>query len=151
MKTVIYSRVSEKDPAKSKTLINGQEKCCLAEAKKLGCDNITLIKDEGELATNLNRPGLKKMVELCEKKEIGQIITINSDRLSRNTTDHLSLLNFFKQRGVKIHYALQSNTSAKSAEEVMVDGVINNVIEFQKSQTIWKKLILLVKQLKSKG
>jgi len=130
MDTLIYCRTSDKNPINSKKSIATQEEICLAEAKKLGCSNITIIKDEGESATNLDRPGMKKIMELCENKKADQIITIGYGRLSKNIKDHIFLREFFKQHNVKVHCVSQPDACD------FIDDTIKAITEYQKSQII---------------
>ena len=102
--TIVYSRCSTEDQASNGISIDSQVRICTDEAKRLGCNNIKIIKDEGKSAGNMDRPGLKEIMRLCEEKKVKRIIMLSGDRLSRKMENHLFLRGFFKKHGVEVHY-----------------------------------------------
>jgi len=93
MKTaLIYSRVSTEEQAEEGKSIETQIKLC----KKWAKDNDYQIQetyiDRGKSATTLNRPALQDLLAKC-KDDIGidAILVQDTDRLARNTLDHLTI------------------------------------------------------------
>lgn len=61
-------------------------------AKFQGWDNIVSFVDEGESAKDMNRPALKRLIELVKKGKVARVITMTVDRLSRNLLDMLNFI-----------------------------------------------------------
>jgi site-specific DNA recombinase len=149
MKIILaYLRVSTDNQKTDGLSIDAQEKMCLEEAKNLGHESIEIIKDEGKSAGSMNRPGLKRIMKLCEENKVEKIIMVSSDRLSRNMADHIVLRNFFKEHGVSLHYISQANIDTDNAMGVMMDNVFASFNEFQRLQTADKTKSTLLQKVK---
>lgn len=146
--TIVYSRCSTEDQASNGISIDSQVRICTDEAKRLGCNNIKIIKDEGKSAGNMDRPGLKEIMRLCEEKKVKRIIMLSGDRLSRKMENHLFLRGFFKKHGVEVHYTSQANIDINTAMGIMMDNTFANMSEFQRLQTSDKTKACLTQKVK---
>jgi len=97
---IAYCRTSTPNQTEN---LNAQERMCVEESKKLGYKSIKIIKDDGKNATDMNRPGLQKIVNLCNTGKVRAIITTNENRLARNKKDFLSLQKIFASRKIILH------------------------------------------------
>ncbi len=61
-------------------------------AKLQGWENVVPFVDEGESAKDMNRPALKRLIELIKKGKVARVITMTVDRLSRNLLDMLNFV-----------------------------------------------------------
>jgi len=131
-KAIIYCRVSTEEQSNKGLSLDAQEKVCLKAAKEAGYTSAQVIRDEGKSAGNMKRPGLQRILRLCEEGKLETIFMIHSDRLARNTEDHLKLRRFFQETGVKVVYVLQPNLSDNTAFGKTMDTVMAAFNEMQR-------------------
>jgi DNA invertase Pin-like site-specific DNA recombinase len=102
---LIYSRVSTDEQAKEGQSIDAQIKLCNAYMEQNGYTLASngIYKDEGKSGSNTNRPGLQDLLlRVSEEKNIEAVFVLDTDRLARNTLDHLKIKNIFKKHNVTL-------------------------------------------------
>ncbi len=102
---LIYSRVSTEEQAKEGQSIDAQIKLCSAFMKENGYSIASngIYKDEGKSGSNTNRPGLQALLQrVIDDKNIDAVFILDTDRLARNTLDHLSIKAIFQKHNVKL-------------------------------------------------
>ena len=103
---LIYSRVSTEEQAKEGQSIAAQINLCLVFMEQnsylLAKDGI--YKDEGKSGTNTNRPGLQTLLQrvIDDHKNLDAVFILDTDRLARNTLDHLSIKAIFQKHSIKL-------------------------------------------------
>ena len=112
MKAVGYIRVSTEDQAREGVSLDNQRAKIQAYCDLKDLDLIEIIEDAGISAKNLNRPGIKKVLELARAKQIDAIVTYKLDRMFRSTVDALESTKKFDKWGVSFH-SLQENLDTK--------------------------------------
>jgi len=90
MRAAIYLRVSTLDQVDGYSLDNQRERL-MAYCTAQGWTDVTVYMDD-ESGTNMNRPGLKRLVRHAQEKKIDAIVVLKLDRLSRKQKDVLYLL-----------------------------------------------------------
>lgn len=101
MRVAAYVRVSTIEQRDEGYSLDVQKDRLLAFAKSQGWDDITIYMDDGYTGTDMNRPGLKRMIRHIEEKMINCVIVMKLDRLSRKQKDALYLLeDVFDKNGV---------------------------------------------------
>jgi len=130
-KAVAYCRVSTDEQADKGLSLDVQEEVCLRQIAADGYQDFEVIRDEGKSAGSLNRPGIQKVIDLVLNREISAVYAVNSDRIARNTLDHLNLMDLFEKNGVKLRYISQPNSDG-SAMAKMVDTVFASFNEMQR-------------------
>jgi len=104
-KALIYVRVSTAEQAKEGQSISAQIKLCrnFAQENNISIAKNGVYKDEGKSGSNTNRNGLQALLErISEDSSINLVLVLDTDRLARNTLDHLSLKSLFKKRKVDL-------------------------------------------------
>jgi len=128
---LIYCRVSTEEQAEQGYSLDAQEKFCREFAKNNGYEITGVFRDEGRSGTNLDRPALKDLLAKCqEDKSIGALIVQETDRLARNTKDHLTIKALLQKSGVKIISVAQPMLD-DSPEGNMIDTILASVNQFQ--------------------
>ncbi len=134
-KAVIYARVSTEEQADNGKSIETQEKICSKWAKDNGYQITGIYKDEGKSATNLNRPALKELLSRCQDLgDINAILIQDTDRLARNTLDHLTIKSILKKNDVKL-ISISQPMIDDSPEGNLIDTIIASVNAFQSQIT----------------
>lgn len=91
MRVACYIRVSTLDQVEGYSL-DVQRERLTAYCTAQGWDDFSIYMDDGESGTNIDRPGLKRMVRHIEEKKINAVVVLKLDRLSRKQKDVLYLL-----------------------------------------------------------
>jgi len=130
-KAVIYCRVSTEEQAKEGYSLDAQKKLCSRFAKGDGYRIAGIYRDEGKSATTLNRPALQDLLAKCQQdKSIDAVVVQETDRLARNTKDHLTIRAILKKAGVKLISVAQPMLD-DSPEGNMIDTILASVNQFQ--------------------
>lgn len=91
MKAAIYVRVSSDEQIKGFSL-EKQEETCMDFLKKEGHELYHVYCDPGLSAKDTNRPELQKMLAEIPRKSFDMIVVWNSDRLTRDVIDGLTMV-----------------------------------------------------------
>jgi len=130
-KAIIYCRVSTEEQAHEGFSLDVQEKYCRNFAQHNNFRIAGVYRDEGKSGTTLDRPALKDMLEKCQKdKSINAVIIQETDRLARNTQDHLTIKALLQKADVKLISVAQPMLD-DSPEGKMIDTIIASVNQFQ--------------------
>ena len=55
------------------------------------------------------RPGLNRLIELCEAQEIDMIVTLKVDMIYRNTIEFLKVCKMLNERNIKLYISRNGN------------------------------------------
>lgn len=91
MRVVCYVRVSTEEQTLGYSL-DKQEEECIKLIKQAGHQFIESFVDDGYSAKDTNRPALQRMLEGIPKRQFDMIVVWNSDRLSRDVIDGLTIV-----------------------------------------------------------
>ena len=100
---LIYTRVSTQEQAKEGQSIDAQIKISNTYAKENKIAIVDIYKDGGKSGSNTNRAGLQDMLaRITNDKAIDCVLVMDTDRLARNTLDHLSIKALLKKHDVQL-------------------------------------------------
>lgn len=132
---LIYCRVSTEEQAKNNDSINTQERTCRKFAESNSYKITGVYKDEGRSATTLDRPALQDLLVRCQQdKSVSIALVTETDRLARNTNNHLTIKALLKKAGVKLISIAQPMLD-ESPEGKMIDTIVASVNQFQSEIT----------------
>jgi site-specific DNA recombinase len=106
MRVATYSRVSTEDQAKHGYSLGSQVEACRKYAEDRGWSVVAEISDDGISGATLDRPGLDRIRDLADQKEIDAVIVYDLDRLSRKVVHQLLIEEGLGKAGVTIRYVL---------------------------------------------
>ena len=128
---IIYCRVSTQEQAEHGYSLDAQEKLCSKYAQDNGFRIVGVFRDEGKTGTSLNRPALKDALFKCQQdKSIKALIIQETDRLARNTKDHLTIKGLLNKSDIKIISVAQPMLD-DSPEGMMIDTILASINQFQ--------------------
>lgn len=131
----IYARVSTEEQAENGKSIETQIRLCNKWAKENDFRIVQQFVDEGKSATTINRPGLQDMLIKCQEKGIVDAILVqDTDRLARNTTDHLNIKTILKKKSIVV-ISISQPMIDDSPEGNLVDTIMAGVNAFQSQLT----------------
>ena len=128
MKAVAYIRVSTEDQANKGVSLSAQEEKIRSYALVYDLEITELIKDAGFSAKNMNRPGIKNLISLMQKKTIEAVIVSKLDRLTRNIKDLSEIVELSNKKGIVLISVGEHLDSESAAGRMIVNmiGVIAN-------------------------
>src|SRR3569623_1635153 len=120
MRAIGYVRVSTDRQAEQGVSLEAQEAKIRAMATVQGAELLDVIVDGGESAKSLNRPGLKRLLEMMNKGEIEAIIIAKLDRLTRSVKDLCGLLELLEKRKVALISVAESLDTSSAAGRLVI-------------------------------
>lgn len=127
---LIYTRVSTSRQAEEGYSLNQQEASCRKLARQKEFQVLKIYREEGASGTTMARPQFQEMLNQCSNdKRVKAVIVIHTDRLARNTLEHLTIRTLFKKYKVDLISVLQPMLD-DSPEGSLMDVVLAGVNEF---------------------
>ena len=125
-RAVGYIRVSSDQQAESGLSLEHQRDKVRAAASLHDLDLQSVIVDAAESAATLERPGMRRVLDLVRAKKVDAVIVLKLDRLTRNVRDLADLLDLFSSRKVALMSVSESLNTETAAGRMVVNmlGVI---------------------------
>jgi site-specific DNA recombinase len=115
LKTIAYIRVSTREQADEGISLQMQREKAAEYARLNDLGEVEAIEDAGYSGKTMNRPGIQRLIELCEAGQVGHVMVYKLDRLTRRTRDLLRLVEeVFPRNGVHLH-SLREQVDTSSA------------------------------------
>jgi DNA invertase Pin-like site-specific DNA recombinase len=128
---LIYCRVSTEEQAEKGYSLDTQERLCRDFAERNGYGVAGVYRDEGKSGTTLSRPALQDLLAQCTKGTAIQAVFVQeTDRLARNTHDHLTIRALLQKVGIKL-ISVNQPMLDDSPEGKMIDTILASVNQFQ--------------------
>lgn len=108
--TVIYARVSTEDQADRGISLDAQLAACADYCTGKGLNIVDSVVDPGFSAKSLNRPGLKRILDMVNHREVHHVACYRLDRLSRSVVDALQVVSLMARKGVQLHIVSEQGT-----------------------------------------
>jgi|LSQX01.2.fsa_nt_gb DNA invertase Pin-like site-specific DNA recombinase len=109
MKTIGYTRVSTREQAETGCSLQAQRDKIHAYALLHDLGEVEIIEDAGCTGKDLGRGGARRLIGLCEDRQVAHVIVYKLDRLTRRTRDLLYLVDdVFSANGVAFHSLSES-------------------------------------------
>jgi site-specific DNA recombinase len=115
LKVFGYVRVSTEDQAKEGLSLPAQKAKIQAYASLNDLQLVEIIADEGFSGKNLERPGVKKLLDLVRDQNAEGVIVYKLDRLSRSTKDLLRLIEEVFQKGNTRFFSISEQIDTETA------------------------------------
>lgn len=131
-----YCRVSTDDQADNGLSLDYQEDQCKQAAKRDGYleSEVLIIRDEGKSGKNLNRQGIRQLLEMVERHELSTVYVTHSDRLARNIVDHALIRTTLSKNNVQLKY-LNGQSSENDASSIMADNMFATINQYHSDNT----------------
>ena len=134
-KALIYTRVSTEEQSEEGASIETQVSLCQKWAKTNNYTIADLFEDRGKSATTMNRPGLQDLLlRIQEDKTIGAVLVQDTDRLARNTLDHLTIRSLLDKNDVAL-ISINQPQFDNSPEGKLMDTMVASFNAFQSQMT----------------
>ena len=94
-RTVAYVRVSTQDQANEGVSLASQQARIGAYCTAMGWDVSEVVCDAAESASNLQRPGMAKILATVRDRSVERVVVAKLDRLTRSVRDLVTLVDLF--------------------------------------------------------
>ncbi len=122
--TAVYARVSTDEQVEHGTSLDEQVRLCRLRAGD--GSEVAEFVDAGVTGTNMDRPQLRALLERVRRHEIGRVIVYDPDRLSRNVTHLLLIVDELRRHGVELDFVnFQADLSPDGRLLFTVRGAIS--------------------------
>jgi site-specific DNA recombinase len=132
MRAIGYARVSTQDQAQGGVSLDFQEEKIRAYCVAKDWDLISLIRDEGQSAKDLNRPGMQEILEGCKKKAFDVVVIVKLDRLTRSVKDLGYLVEDVFAKSNVAFSSLQDNFDTSTANGRMVMNIMATIAQWER-------------------
>lgn len=131
MKVIVYSRVSTADQAENGISLEAQEAKLRAYCHLYDLEAVETIRDAGESAKSLNRPGLQRALALL--KNADGLVVVKLDRLSRSVADwNLLIDRYFCERAGKQLFSVNDSIDTRTAAGRLVLNIMMSVGQWER-------------------
>lgn len=131
-RAVAYVRVSTDQQVESGLSLASQRERLQAWATMQGdVDLVDIVVDAGESARNLNRPGVARVLDMIDRRDVDVVLVAKLDRLTRSTRDLGDLLDRMQAAGVAL-VSLGENLDTSSASGRMIVGMLGVVAQWER-------------------
>ena len=104
-----YARVSTDEQAREGVSLQAQVARIRAYAQAKELELLDVLTDDGISGKTLERPALRELIQRCESGEVGHVVVVKLDRLTRHTRDLLALVDdLFLAREIELHSVSES-------------------------------------------
>ncbi|HQM80504.1 MAG TPA: recombinase family protein [Syntrophorhabdaceae bacterium] len=114
MKAMGYVRVSTDEQAREGISLDNQKAkiesyCALHDLELIG-----IVEDPGKSGKDLNREGMRELVDHIKGRQVNAVIVYKLDRLSRKVIDTLNLIELMRRHNIEFH-SITDNIDTKTA------------------------------------
>ena len=134
MKAAIYIRVSTDEQAANGLSVENQVAKCRGYCELYELTPYEVITDAGKSGKDLRRPGIRKVIELCEAGEVEDVVVYDLSRLTRSTKDLLHLIeDVFDDNGIHFH-SIRENLDTRTPAGKLVLTILGAVNQMAREE-----------------
>ena len=131
-KSFAYVRVSTDDQAREGVSLDAQAARIASYCVAMGWDEPEAVRDAGESAKSLQRPGIDAVLASIRRGEVERLIVAKLDRLTRSVRDLSDLIDLCAKHGVAL-VSVAETLDTGSAAGRMVVSMLGVVAEWERS------------------
>jgi len=132
-KTVGYVRVSTADQAREGISLDAQRARIEAYAVATNQRLDEIVVDVGESAKSLRRPGMRRILAGVRSGQIGAVIALKLERLTRSVQNLLELIEIFAKENADLISVCEALDTVSAAGRMVVQ-IIGVMAEFERAQ-----------------
>jgi len=130
-RTVAYVRVSTDDQAENGVSLASQEARIAAYATAMGFDVAEVVCDAGASARSLQRHGMGRVLDAIASGDIGRVVILKLDRITRSTRDLAELLDLFAKHGAAL-VSVSEHLDTQSASGRLAVNMLGVVAQWER-------------------
>ena len=153
---IAYTRVSTSEQARSELSLEAQHREVIAQAERSGLVIVSVLTDNDESASTLNRPAMSELIAQIDNGRIDAVIISKLDRLTRRIKDFMSLLQRMREakragggQGVDLISSAESLDTGSAAGQIAIN-IIDSISQWDR-QVIGERTSAILQDLKAQG
>jgi site-specific DNA recombinase len=146
MRVISYTRTST---MKQDISLEAQEENIRAFCKIKGLEVSEVISDADEFSGTLDRPGMQRILQMVEAKEVDAVAIYRLDRMTRSVRDAINLVDLFNRKGVTFISVMES-LDTKTPMGMFFVQMIAAIAELER-RTICERTRVALQHIKSTG
>jgi len=132
-KAIGYVRVSTEEQAADGVSLAAQEAKIKAYADLYDLDLVEIIVDAGQSAKTLDRPGIKRALEMLTDKKADGLLVAKLDRLTRSVADLNRLIErFFSEKAGRLLWSVADAIDTRTAAGRLVLNILASVSQWER-------------------
>jgi len=129
-RAVGYVRVSTREQAQEGVSLDAQTERIAAFCQAKGWELVAVYRDEGKSGKNLDRPGIQEMIHDLQAVQVGVVVVLKLDRLTRSVRDLGTLIEDIFA-GVSL-VAVDGSLDSSTASGRMVVNLLGSVGQWER-------------------
>ena len=126
-----YIRVSTEEQAESGSSLGVQRRKITEYASVYGLPLSEVIEDGGQSAKDMNRPGVQRILQMIQKRDVSTIIVHKLDRLTRSVRDLGTILDLCEKKGIAL-MSVEEKLDTSCAAGRMVLNIMATVSQWER-------------------
>lgn len=131
MQAIGYCRVSTEEQAREGVSLDNQENKIKLQADLSDYHLVDMVIDPGYSAKNMNRPGIRRVIEAVKAGEVDAVIIHKLDRLTRSVADLDSFIRLLNKKGIAL-ISVKDSIDTKTAGGRMVLNVLASISQWER-------------------
>lgn len=155
-KAIAYIRVSTDEQAISELSLEAQHREVVAYAERSGVDIVSVLADENESASTLNRPAMSGLLMQVDSGQVDAVIISKLDRLTRRIKDFMSLLQRMRKarragggEGVDLISSAESLDTGSATGQIVIN-IMDSISQWDR-EVIGERTSAVLQDLKAQG
>jgi site-specific DNA recombinase len=149
-KAIGYIRVSPEEQAQHGVSLNAQRARIAAYALLYGLELVEVIEDAGISGKSLDRPGLKRALDLLKAGKAEALVVAKLDRLTRSVVDLGKLIESTFAAGKAALLSVSEQIDTRSAAGRFMLNVLGSVAQWER-ETIGERTSSALQHMKARG
>ncbi len=133
MRVVGYLRVSTAEQGRSGLGLDAQRSMVEAACTQRGWDLVDVVVDAGASGKDLDRPGLRRVLDAIAVGEVDGLVVAKADRLTRRLADLLALVEWLDAAGAVL-VALDLGVDTSTPVGRMMQQMLGVLAEFEREK-----------------
>lgn len=149
-RTVAYVRVSSEEQAAEGVSLAAQEARIAAYCAAMGWPVSEVVRDAGESAKSLQRPGMTKLLTDVRAGVVARVIVLKLDRATRSTRDLADLLDLFAKCDTAL-VSVSEHLDTSSASGRLVVNMLGVVAQWEREAIAERTAFALAHKRKARS
>lgn len=151
MRVVGYVRVSSEEQATHGVSLAAQTEKLKAYCALYDLELVEVVEDAGVSGKTLNRPGISRALEMLRRKQVGGLVVVKLDRLTRSVAGMAELIErYFGEKGGKALLSVQDQVDTRTAGGRLVLNVLVSVAQWER-EAIAERTSTALQHKRSRG
>jgi len=142
LRFVGYVRVSTEEQARSGLSIQAQRERLQAWAAAFGHVMVEIVADEGESAKSLERPGIRRVLSMVDRRQVDGVVAAKLDRLTRSTRDLADIVERCERKRVALASVSESLDTSTACGRLVV-SMLGVVAQWEREATAERTAVAL--------